>query len=70
MKTYGLGERPGVLVHVDQDWLGGELQQWALDRRGGWWGTVAWRDAPGALHLSTFPAHRVWEDREDADPLA
>lgn len=64
VKTYAPAERPDVLVHVDDDWHPGELRQWSRDPNGHWWANVSWRQAPGATFLDTFPAERVWEDKD------
>ena len=68
VETYAPDDRPPVLVHVDGDWHPGELRQWSRDPAGGWWAQCSWRRAPGATFLDTFPAQRVWEDREDVHP--
>ena len=66
--VYPPDDRPAVLVQVDREWYAGELRRWSLDPFGGWWGTVSWRPLPGAASVNTFPARRIWEDREDAHP--
>lgn len=68
VRTYQPGERPDVLVHVDEDWHRGELVEWFRDRAGRWWAHVSWRHPRGATSFDTFPADRVWEDAEPVHP--